>query len=90
LDTNDCAHGINEFTSSAEIFLVDIEDLDYERGHRTLKILRKGGKHAVMTLARGLRGAIPQRCAQAASERSRSGWSPAATNKMAAVRGPAP
>ena len=29
----------------------DIGDLDFERGHRTLKILRKGGKHAVIPLA---------------------------------------
>jgi integrase/recombinase XerD len=29
----------------------DIDDLKYERGHRTLKILRKGGKSAVMPLA---------------------------------------
>jgi hypothetical protein len=26
----------------------DIDDLDFERGHRTRKILRKGGKHATM------------------------------------------
>ena len=25
--------------------------MEYERGHRTLKILRKGGKHAVIPLA---------------------------------------
>jgi len=29
----------------------DIEDLDFERGHRTLKIVRKGGKHALVPLA---------------------------------------
>ncbi len=29
----------------------DIGDLGFERGHRTLKILRKGGKHAVIPLA---------------------------------------
>ena len=29
----------------------DIGDLDFERGHRTLRILRKGGKHAVIPLA---------------------------------------
>ena len=29
----------------------DIDDLDFERGHRTRKILRKGGKHAVIPLA---------------------------------------
>jgi integrase/recombinase XerD len=29
----------------------DIDDLEYERGHRTLKILRKGGKRAVIPLA---------------------------------------
>ncbi len=32
-------------------------------------------------------GAVARRCAQAASERSRSGWSPAATSSMAAVSG---
>ena len=28
-----------------------MEDLDYERGHRTLKILRKGGRRAIIPLA---------------------------------------
>src|SRR6185437_14795434 len=35
-------------------------------------------------------GATPHRCAQAASLRSRSGWSPAATSSSAAVSGPTP
>jgi hypothetical protein len=35
-------------------------------------------------------GAAPHRCAQAASERSRPGWSPAAMSSSAAVRGPIP
>jgi hypothetical protein len=33
-------------------------------------------------------GAAAHRCAQAASERSRSGWSPAAMSSSAAVSGP--
>jgi hypothetical protein len=35
-------------------------------------------------------GATAHRCAQAASERSRSGWSPAAISSSAAVSGPMP
>jgi hypothetical protein len=35
-------------------------------------------------------GATPHRCAQAASERSRPGWSPAAMSSSAAVQGPTP
>ncbi len=35
----------------SEALGADIGDLDFERGHRTLKILRKGGKHAVIPLA---------------------------------------
>ena len=35
-------------------------------------------------------GATAHRCAQAASERSRSGWSPAATRSSAAVSAPTP
>ena len=35
-------------------------------------------------------GAAAHRCAQAASERSRSGWSPAATRSSAAVSAPTP
>jgi integrase/recombinase XerD len=35
----------------SEALGADIEDLDFERGHRTLKILRKGGKHAIIPLA---------------------------------------
>src|SRR5690242_15563460 len=35
-------------------------------------------------------GAAPHRCAQAASERSRPGWSPAAISRSAAVLGPDP
>ncbi len=32
----------------SEALGADIEDLDFERGHRTLKIIRKGGKHAIV------------------------------------------
>lgn len=35
----------------SEALGADIEDLDFERGHRTLKVLRKGGKHAIIPLA---------------------------------------
>ncbi len=35
----------------SEALGADVEDLDYERGHRTLKILRKGGKRAIIPLA---------------------------------------
>jgi integrase len=29
----------------------DIDDLDVDRGHRTLRVVRKGGKHAIVPLA---------------------------------------
>ena len=35
----------------SEALGADIDDLDTERGHRTLKILRKGGKHVTIPLA---------------------------------------
>ncbi len=35
----------------SEALGADIEDLDFERGHRTLKILRKGGKRVTIPLA---------------------------------------
>jgi integrase/recombinase XerD len=35
----------------SEALGADIEDLDFDRGHRTLRIVRKGGKHAVVPLA---------------------------------------
>lgn len=35
----------------SEALGASIDDLDYERGHRTLKIVRKGGKHATIPLA---------------------------------------
>jgi site-specific recombinase XerD len=35
----------------SEALGADIDTLEFERGHRTLKILRKGGKHAVIPLA---------------------------------------
>jgi integrase len=35
----------------SEALGVNIEDLEYQRGHRTLKIVRKGGKHATIPLA---------------------------------------
>ncbi len=35
----------------SEALGADIDDLEFERGHRTLKILRKGGKTAVIPLA---------------------------------------
>ena len=35
----------------SEALGADVEDLDFERGHRTLKIVRKGGKHATIPLA---------------------------------------
>ncbi len=35
----------------SEALGADIEDLDFERGHRTLKVLRKGGKHVTIPLA---------------------------------------
>jgi integrase len=35
----------------SEALGAEIEDLDYQRGHRTLKILRKGGRHATIPLA---------------------------------------
>ncbi len=36
----------------SEALGADIENLDFERGHRTLKIVRKGGKRAIVPLAR--------------------------------------
>ena len=35
----------------SEALGADIEDLDYQRGHRTLNIVRKGAKHATIPLA---------------------------------------
>jgi len=35
----------------SEALGADIEALDFERGHRTLKVLRKGGKHVTIPLA---------------------------------------
>ena len=35
----------------SEALGADIEDLDTERGHRTLRIVRKGGKHVTIPLA---------------------------------------
>ena len=35
----------------SEALNADIEDLDTERGHRTLRIVRKGGKHVTVPLA---------------------------------------
>ncbi len=35
----------------SEALGAEIENLDFERGHRTLKIVRKGGKHAIVPLA---------------------------------------
>ena len=35
----------------SEALGADISNLDYDRGHRTLKIVRKGGKHATIPLA---------------------------------------
>jgi integrase len=50
----------------SEALGADIEDLDTERGHRTLKILRKGGKHVTIPVAprtaRSLDLYIGERC----------------------------
>jgi integrase/recombinase XerD len=35
----------------SEALGADVEDLNHDRGHRTLKILRKGGKHVTIPLA---------------------------------------
>ncbi len=35
----------------SEALGADVDGLDFERGHRTLKIVRKGGKHATIPLA---------------------------------------
>jgi integrase/recombinase XerD len=35
----------------SEALNANVEDLDFDRGHRTLKIVRKGGKHVVVPLA---------------------------------------
>ena len=35
----------------SEALGAQVDDLDYERGHRTLKIVRKGGKHVTIPLA---------------------------------------
>jgi site-specific recombinase XerD len=35
----------------SEALNADVDDLDFERGHRTLKIVRKGGKHVTVPLA---------------------------------------
>src|ERR1700722_9935255 len=36
---------------SPKLWGAEIGDLEYERGHRTLKIVPKGGKHATISLA---------------------------------------
>jgi integrase len=35
----------------SEALGADIDDLDVDRGHRTLRVVRKGGKHAIVPLA---------------------------------------
>ena len=35
----------------SEALNADVDDLDFEQGHRTLKIVRKGGKHVTVPLA---------------------------------------
>jgi len=35
----------------SEALGANIDDLDVERGHRTLRVVRKGGKHAIIPLA---------------------------------------
>jgi integrase len=42
----------------SEALGADVEDLDFDRGHRTLGIVRKGGKHALVPLAPRMSRAI--------------------------------
>jgi integrase len=35
----------------SEALGADLDDLDVDRGHHTLRVVRKGGKHAVVPLA---------------------------------------
>jgi integrase/recombinase XerD len=58
----------------SEALGADIEDLGLERGHRTLTILRKGGKVVTVPLAPRTARAIDRRSASAAT--GRSSWAP--------------
>jgi hypothetical protein len=54
----------------SEALGADIDDLDFERGHRTLKIVRKGGKHVTIPLAP--RTSRASTCTSASGRRGRS------------------
>jgi site-specific recombinase XerD len=68
----------------------DIDDLDFERGHRTLEILREGGKHATIPLAprtsRAIDLSIGERTTGpppgGTASRVRDGWHRAATGRL--------
>ena len=56
----------------SEALGADIEDLAFERGHRTLKILRKGGNTPSFPLRRGPRERST--CTSPTGRRERSSW----------------
>ena len=56
----------------SEALGANIDDLDYERGHRTLKILRKGGKHATIPWRHARQE--PSISISASARRARSSW----------------
>lgn len=57
----------------SEALGADIEDLDFERGHRTLKIVRKGGKHVTIPWRRAHPGPSTSTSASGWQDRSSSG-----------------
>ena len=63
----------------SEALGADIDDLDFERGHRTLKIVRKGGKHVTIPLAPRTSRAMDlyigrERRARSSSAPGAAGW----------------
>ncbi len=57
----------------SEALGADIDDLDFERGHRTLKVVRKGGKHATIPWRHAHRECLTSTSASARGGRSFSG-----------------
>jgi integrase len=59
----------------------DVEDLDFERGHRTLKIVRKGGKRVTIPLAPRTSRALDLYLGERTTDRS--SWAPRAAGWIA-------
>jgi hypothetical protein len=63
----------------SETLGADVESLDMDRGHRTLAIVRKGGKHVIIRSRPGLRErstctSASERAGRSSSARTASGW----------------